>query len=251
MRDGGKPQHSWHEFYGIHPAAAFYHGFSSHEQLEELRADIDKQQVIFDQIHTATVFGKSFVIDGISRLDQAEKTGRQIVDEKGNWIGMLDGHVVHHSGKTDAQVWAIVSSLNLKRRHLTKEQILEVADQMLELEAAEKGAAKNDRTTTTRSFSPNPGTRGGSTKDPRKAALKKRAQELAGESVSDSTVDNYLRRNRSGKAPRKPKKEPSFENQVYKKWTQWLKRFPHEKRREVTNLVHEWTAPIRKEGASS
>src|SRR5262245_37918724 len=77
---------SWRDFYDTHPAAAFFHTLSSDEQLEELAEDIAKQKVIFNSIHTASVFGKLFVIDGISRLDAIEKTGRMTVDEKGNWI---------------------------------------------------------------------------------------------------------------------------------------------------------------------
>ena len=125
-----KPEHSWRDFYAIHPAAEFFHRFSSAEQLDQLKADIDKQKVILDPIHTASVFGKTYVIDGISRLDNAERTGRNVVDEKGNWIGMLAGHVVHHPGKTDEEVWDLVISLNLKRRHHDTAQLSEIADKL-------------------------------------------------------------------------------------------------------------------------
>jgi hypothetical protein len=128
MNAQGQP--SWRDHCAIHPAAAFFHEFSSKEQLDELADDIDKQQRLLDPIHTASVFGKTFVIDGITRLDAAEKTGRQIIDENGNWIGVLDGHVVHHSGKTDEEVWDIVISLNLKRRNYTTGQLSEIADEL-------------------------------------------------------------------------------------------------------------------------
>ena len=77
----------WRDFYDGHEAAEFFHSCSDPEQLKELADDIDKQGVIFFPIHTATVPGRPrpFVIDGISRLDAAEATGRKIVNEKGEW----------------------------------------------------------------------------------------------------------------------------------------------------------------------
>jgi hypothetical protein len=133
-----KVKPSWRDFYNIYPAADFFHEFSTAEQLKDLRKDIDKQGVILEPIHTASVPGhpKPFVIDGISRLDAAEETGHQIVNEKGEWTGMLvatggiNRHVVHHPGKTDKEVWDLVISLNLKRRHLTTGQLAEIADKL-------------------------------------------------------------------------------------------------------------------------
>jgi hypothetical protein len=249
MSAQGQP--SWRDHFDIHPAAAFYHGFSSDEQLKELTEDIGQRQVIFDPIHTASVFGKTFVIDGVSRLDAAEKTGRQIIDEKGNWIGVLDRHVVHHSGKTDEEVWDIVSSLNLKRRHLSKEQILEVADHMLKLEAAEKGAAKKERASSARSFSPNPGKRGGSTKDPHKTALHERAEKIAGGPISNRTVEKYLSRQPDcpKKAPvkTKAKKERPFNDQVWDKWQHFLNHhWSPAERHEVKPILHGLTALMLK-----
>jgi hypothetical protein len=139
-----KPDHSWREFYDVHPAAEFFHAFSSDEQLQELADDIDEQKVIFNPIHTASVPGhaKPFVIDGISRLDAAEATGRQIINEKGEWTGMLaatgsiNRYVVHHPGKPDKDVWKIAVSLNNMRRHYTAGQLAAMAD---ELATAKRG----------------------------------------------------------------------------------------------------------------
>ena len=133
--NGKKP--SWRDFYDIDPAAAFFHQFSGPEQLRELAEDIDRQQVIFEPIHTGSTAGtpRPFVIDGISRLDGAESTSRQIINAKGEWMGMLSSagnvrHVVHHPGKTDKEVWSIALSLNLKRRHHTTGQLAEIADKL-------------------------------------------------------------------------------------------------------------------------
>jgi hypothetical protein len=148
-----KPEHSWHEFYDIHPAAAFYHGFSTEQQLKELRDDIAKREVIFDPIHTASVPGafKPFVIDGISRLDQLEALGYEIIDSQGNWKGMLasishgglNRYVVHHPGKTDQEVWDMVHSLNDIRRHLDESQRSMVAAKRVDLR--EQAAEENSK----------------------------------------------------------------------------------------------------------
>ena len=46
----------------------------------------------------------------------------------------------------------------------------------------------------------------------------------------------------AAKAPTKKRKTKviPFEDQVYKKWTQWLGRFPHPVRREALKAVHGW-----------
>jgi hypothetical protein len=232
---------SWRDHYDIHPAAAFYHGFSSDEQLKELAEDIDQRKVIFEPIHTASVLGKTFVIDGVSRLDAAEKTGRRIIDEKGNWIGMLDGRVIHHSGKTDEEVWSIVTSLNNKRRHLTKEQILEAADHMLK--RTKEGERNNDPVMMKRSFSPTPGRRGGSTKDPHTASLRELAEKTAGEPISDSTLERYLRHDRQRQkleSRKKTGKKPvPFDEAVWTKWSHFLTYWGKAERQEATKLVEQ------------
>ena len=56
---------------------------------------------------------------------------------------------------------AFVIGANIRRRHLTKEQQAELI-----VKTIEAGRVMNDRATVARSFSPTPGTKGGSTKDP-------------------------------------------------------------------------------------
>jgi hypothetical protein len=114
MSEPNKP--SWRDLKHIHEAAAFFHKFSEEDpgrkQLKELVADINEKRIILDPIHTATVPLKAgeFVIDGISRLDALEAAGIQVVDEKGEWMGILSSAGgqqmrIHHGGKTDEEVW--------------------------------------------------------------------------------------------------------------------------------------------------
>jgi hypothetical protein len=61
---------------------------------------------------------KPFVIHGIKTLDELEAAGHQIVDENGNWIGILadPGRVIHHQCKSHEEVWDIVKRLNREQR---------------------------------------------------------------------------------------------------------------------------------------
>lgn len=85
-------------------------------------AQPDKLQVHFATIHTATVAGDParYVIDAdsVRTLDALEAAGHQIVDENGNWTGILaePGRVTHHQCKSHDEVWDIVASLNCNRR---------------------------------------------------------------------------------------------------------------------------------------
>jgi hypothetical protein len=116
--------------------------------LKELAADIAKQGKIFDPIHTASVPGESkpFVIDGVSRLDAMESLGWEIVDAKGNWIGALATTpgsrpmVIDHPGYSHEQVWDLVVSLNLKRRHYNESQRAVIANKLAKKMAKESEA---------------------------------------------------------------------------------------------------------------
>jgi hypothetical protein len=261
-------EHSWREFFDIHPAAAFFHEFSSDEQLQALTDDIDKREVLLAPIHTASVVGKAkpFVIDGISRLDAAEKTGRQIVSENGDWMGMLSNvgssrSVIDHPGMIDKEVWDLVISLNLKRRHHTTGQLSEIADMLAtrpagrpwpknkspEIHNYAPTAAKTDQTSEIQ-FDSTPtveqaakmvGVSKSSVHDFRK--VKKEAPEkvvdIRSGKLSPSKAASELP---AKKSKRRPRKELSFADEVRKKWTQWLNRFQHAQRKEVIAIVVEW-----------
>jgi hypothetical protein len=80
-------------------------------------SNTEKAQVRFEPIHTASVLGeaKPYVIYGIKTLDQLEASGHQIVDENGNWTGILaePGRVIHHPCQSHEEVRDIVIALNL------------------------------------------------------------------------------------------------------------------------------------------
>jgi hypothetical protein len=135
---GGASKPSWRSF-KPHPAAEVFHKRSTPEQLRELADDI-KANGLKVPIQTRTVAGEPhpYVIDGISRLDAMEKLlGWEIVDEKGNWKGVLASPpgakpmVDHREGYTHEQIASEVIAFNAKRRHQTKQELVDDIDDAL------------------------------------------------------------------------------------------------------------------------
>ena len=180
------------------------------------------------------------------RNDAVEKTSRQIVDEKGNWIGVLHGHVIHHAGKTDEEVWSIVTSLNNKRRHNTTGQLAAMADGLAT--AKHGGDRRSDQSAEIHIDSPMTvaeaakvvGTSTSSVRQFRrvkKAAPEKIKDIRAGQLAPSKAVSDLSAKGKSRK------KEIAFADQVYHKWTLWVNRFDLKQRLEVMQLVHSWTKP--------
>jgi type IV secretory pathway VirB10-like protein len=207
------------------------------------------------------------VIDGISRLDAAEKTGRTIVDEKGNWIGMLSDHVRHHAGKTDEEVWNIVHSLNDTRRHLRASQRAMVAAKRVELREFSANLRQTPSKRGRPEGRPSKGVKKAIQEEARKKNVSPRSVETARSILKEDDpvkIDAIIsgkvslhdaERETKAKArkhkPRKPKKELTFRERVWRKWNPWLQRWSPSERREVKAFVHEWTEPERKEGEKS
>src|SRR5207237_4700431 len=109
-------QHSWRDFYEPHPAALVFHHHTTDEDRKKMRDDLKENQRLQARIVTAHVAdetaGKTYVVDGITRLDQMEELGWQIVDEDGNWIGQVEGLVDHRRSYTHQQVARLIISLN-------------------------------------------------------------------------------------------------------------------------------------------
>ena len=110
-----------------HPAALVFHKDTTDEDRKKISDDLKENQRLQARIVTAHVAdgsrGKTYIVDDITRLDEMEALGWQIVDEHGNWIGQLEGMVDHRRNYTHEQVRQLVISLNANRRHKTKEQI--------------------------------------------------------------------------------------------------------------------------------
>src|SRR6516162_7859315 len=111
-------KHSWRDFFEPHPSALAFHRYTTDEERREMQADLEKfslQQAIV----TASVAGedKVYVIDGITRLDEMEALGWQIVNEKGEWVGAMATKtggrslVIHHYGYTHERIANLVISL--------------------------------------------------------------------------------------------------------------------------------------------
>ncbi len=122
--DTGKPRKSWRDCYQVHPACEVFPA-PSKDELRKLADDIDANglEVPIQTRHVAGADGgRTYVIDGRSRLDAMESLGWQIVNVKGEWIGALAGKVEHRAGRTHEQIVAEVISLNITRRHLNESQ---------------------------------------------------------------------------------------------------------------------------------
>jgi hypothetical protein len=156
------------------------------------------------------------VLDGVSRQIACQRAG-------------VEPRYYQFKG-TRLEALAYVFSKNVPRRHLSKAQIVEAAENLLTLEADEQGTEKFSPASTESNFAsrdaklpqapkPRPV---GRPKDEHKAALKQRAEAIAGEPVSDSTIDRHLAKQRPSKAPTpKPSKaakkrtEKPFDVQVW------------------------------------
>ena len=131
---GADTQHSWRDHWRPYPTAEAYPRLSRDEQ-RKLAADIDKNGLKIP-IQTGSVVGQGdFLLDGRERLDAIESLGWQIVNEKGEWMGVLarsgqGDKVVHRAGLTRDMATALVKSLNDHRRHMTASQRAMVAAEL-------------------------------------------------------------------------------------------------------------------------
>ncbi len=215
-------EHSWRDFWEIHPAAAVFNKRTTPKGLTELAKDIDANG-LKARIRTRSTpgDGKVYVIDGISRLDSMEKElGWQIVNAKGEWIGAASGQVEHRAGRTHEQIRDEVISFNAKRRHHTKEDLAAAIAETAKLEYTAKRkefpAISGEKLPTPRSkdeYKAEAAPTTGRPKDELKAEIIKKAAEKG---VSKRTVERVLARqsDRPKIATRKGRKKKGRKHDV-------------------------------------
>ena len=245
-------QHSWRDHYDPHPAALVFHDYTTDEGRREQQENLATYGLQVP-IVTASVEGeeKEYVVDGITRLDALEASGKETVDEHGNWLLTKNGRVMvdHRKNYTHERVANLVVSLNGTRRHMTKRQVARAIIAAVKAEAAKvveidfAPQKKKNSQGIARSFSPTRGKRGGSTKDPLKAEVLERA---TGKGISERTVEAALAEDKEKQPeskpqkPKQPKKKESFDDEVYRKWGAFLNRQPQPQRRNVMKVVAAW-----------
>jgi hypothetical protein len=192
----------WRDFFQVHPAADVF-PLLPPDELRKLAADIERNGLKVP-IQTRQVAGDpaTYVIDGRNRLDAMEKVlGWAIIDGNGNWAGVLanvpntEPGVKHFVGRTHQEIISEIRAFNIKRRHLTKQQIVEMIDATLR---ATKPAAREFLATDGEKL---PKRREGRPKDEHKAAV---VTEAARAGISQRTVERSLGKGRAAK-PRRPK----------------------------------------------
>ena len=242
---------SWRDHKTIHPAAAVFPALPD-DELRKLAHDIDRHG-LRAAIQTRTVAGPNggveFVIDGVNRLDAMESLGWQIINEKGEWIGELatvpgtKSKVEHFVGRTHAQVAAEVIGFNIQRRHLSKQEQVELIDAVLR-------AATIESANIARSFSPVPGKKGGSTKghtgrvveESKKLGISERTAKLA-------LVKALKRRKPIAKCPRRRSTPPEFgsdqwRHDAIKRFKRFLDHWPVTQHRELKKVFRDFLVEV-------
>ena len=202
---------SWRDILPVHPAADVF-PMMTEEELRELGQDIKKnglkQRVVLwsdsvvwwdDDDHEDSETGvapeklQQYVLDGRNRLAAMELVGMSTVDgDRLRWTQSSSRTIIEATvedgiveleespGRLPDPV-AYVISANIKRRHLTKKQQAALILKVI--------TATNDFAKSARSFSPTPGSKGGSTKDP----LKQQFIEATGKhGISKRTAEQSL-----------------------------------------------------------
>jgi ParB-like chromosome segregation protein Spo0J len=244
--DGKHRDMSWRDHIRIHPSAEVF-PLMDKQELKKLADDINKNglKVPIVTRHVASRDGgTTYVVDGRNRLDAMESLGWQIVNGKGEWQGVLANvpgtapKVVHRIGRTHEQVAADVIGFNIRRRHLTKEQQVELIDKALR-------ASRHDGKVPTKRVSGHDGRklvskRGrlgeGRPKDEHKAAV---VEQAAKAGISERTVRRVLAK------PKRPKPpvDKLADNFIMKRFQRWVSYWPPTQHRKIFAFIHKFTEP--------
>jgi hypothetical protein len=254
---------SWRDFYEPHPAALVFHQHTTDEDRQKMSDDLKENQRLQTRIVTAHVAdesgGKTYVVDGITRLDEMEKLGWHIVDEHGNWMGAVQDQVDHRRNYTHEQVGKLVISLNAKRRHTEKSILADAIVEALKLERKEGYRVshnQNEKLPQERKASKRGRLGEGRPRDEFKAEAVKRGTEAG---ISKPTMEKALGRQpdrqKIESRTRKPKShskllngddaskvfdEEKFTDKLYKQWINLIRHVDADKRPSAMRLVKEW-----------
>jgi len=222
----------------IHPLCRMFGSLApmSKDELADLRADIEQHGI---KVPILVNKKRDTILDGATRWGIAYDLKLQDVVRKGAEV---------FAGKDD-EIEGEILSRNLYRRHMTDKERSDIVSKILgpklEKEAKERQSAAG-------SFKEKQDGAGGtSVAQLAKVArvgvhTAKQSEKLRKAGVLDDVIqkktprkDALKKAGTKRRKPLKPKKEPPFEDVVYKKWTAWLNKFESRKRR-VMELVHGW-----------
>ena len=230
--------YSWREFFPPHPSALVFHKHTTPEDRVRVRKGLKEAERLDVRIVTAHVAdesgGKTYLVDGITRLEEMEKLGWQIVDDNGNWMPAINDMVDHHRNYSHEQVRKLVARLNGARRHMTQQDVSDAIVETLKIEVKEQPL--EFLSSDAKKLSKRGRLGEGRPKDSFKTEAMKRAAE---EGVNPAAVQRLLAKNklpaskakqhtesrRERKGKPKPKKEVPFEDQVFEEWKVFLKKF--------------------------
>jgi hypothetical protein len=203
-------------------------------ELDEMREDIKQNGI---KVPILVTKDRSTILDGATRWKLAYEADVEVPDDK---FEIFDG--------TEEQIANEIMSRNLFRRHMSDDQRVAIVSKMrgpaLEKDAKErqskagtfKGKAKLD------------GKGSVAAQVAKTAGVSQRKGEQAEKVRKSGGLEDVISgKSKLGKAAsktptkKKPRKtEVPWEDQVYKKWTQWINRFAPPQRRRVMDLVKGW-----------
>jgi len=159
---------SWRDVYPVHPAADLF-PMLPEDELMKLGEDIKKNGLKEPVVLWSHDGGKLDLLDGRNRLDAMELVGIDVFSKKNDADdgGHLDFDLITFAGRS-VDPYTYIISKNIRRRDLTKEQQADLIVKVMkaaENDLAKVAKSKNDLAKSARSFNPEPGKRGGSTKD--------------------------------------------------------------------------------------
>jgi hypothetical protein len=184
---------------------------------------------------------KTTILDGLTRWKMAHDLNLKLKPEN---FEVFQGE--------EADIEKEILSRNLFRRHMDGDQRVAIVSMIrgpqLEQEAKERqstaGSFKGKKNGKAKpevsgSVAAHIAKEAGVSQHKAEQAEKARKSGVLGDVVAGKTKLRSAAKS-AGKKPRKPKKETPFEDQVYKKWTQFINRYAPPVRRRVMDLIKGW-----------